>query len=92
MPRLRHRHSTSRSQDNLGSCSGIERAVAVAALMLTLLLEALDQTVVGTVMPRIIAQFHGLDRYTWVVTAYLLASTVAIPLVGKLSDLHGRKR
>ena len=56
------------------------------ALMLTLLLEALDQAVVGTAMPRIIASLHGLDRYSWVVTAYILASMTMIPIVGKLSD------
>jgi MFS family permease len=58
----------------------------VVALMLTLLLEALDQTIVGTVMPRIIAQLQGLDRYSWVVTAYILASMTMIPIVGKFSD------
>jgi EmrB/QacA subfamily drug resistance transporter len=61
------------------------------ALMLSLFLEALDQTIVGTAMPRIIAELHGLDRYTWVVTAYVLASMTIIPIVGKLSDLFGRK-
>ncbi|HKV02129.1 MAG TPA: MFS transporter, partial [Ktedonobacteraceae bacterium] len=63
----------------------------ITALMLTLLLEALDQTIVGTAMPRIIAQLHGLDRYSWVVTAYVLASMTMIPIVGKLSDQFGRK-
>ncbi len=63
----------------------------ITALMLTLLLEALDQTIVGTAMPRIIAQLHGLDRYSWVVTAYILASMTMIPIVGKLSDQFGRK-
>src|ERR1700730_7623939 len=63
----------------------------IIALMLTLLLEALDQTIVGTAMPRIIAQLHGLDRYSWVVTAYILASMTMIPIVGKLSDQFGRK-
>jgi EmrB/QacA subfamily drug resistance transporter len=61
------------------------------ALMLSLFLEALDQTIVGTAMPRIIAELHGLDRYTWVVTTYVLASMTMIPLVGKLSDQFGRK-
>src|SRR3981081_1087663 len=61
------------------------------ALMLTLLLEALDQTIVGTALPRIVGNLQGFDRYTWVVTAYLLASTTMIPIVGKLSDQFGRK-
>src|SRR3984893_13813454 len=63
----------------------------ITALMLTLLLEALDQTIVGTAMPRIIEELHGLDRYSWVVTAYILASMTMIPIVGKLSDQFGRK-
>jgi EmrB/QacA subfamily drug resistance transporter len=63
----------------------------LGALMLTLLLEALDQTVVGTALPRIVGELQGFDRYTWVVTAYLLASTTMIPIVGKLSDQFGRK-
>jgi EmrB/QacA subfamily drug resistance transporter len=63
----------------------------IAALMLTLLLEALDQTIVGTALPKIIGSLNGFDRYTWVVTAYLLASTTLIPVIGKVSDLFGRK-
>ena len=63
----------------------------LAALMLTLLLEALDQTVVGTALPRIVSTFNGFNLYTRVVTAYILASTTMVPIVGKLSDLFGRK-
>ena len=63
----------------------------LAALMLTLLLEALDQTIVGTALPRIIGALQGFDRYTWAVTAYTLASVIMIPTVGKLSDQFGRK-
>ncbi|QBD77130.1 DHA2 family efflux MFS transporter permease subunit [Ktedonosporobacter rubrisoli] len=63
----------------------------IIALLLTLLLEALDQTIVGTALPKIIADLQGFDRYTWVVNAYLLATTAMIPIVGKLSDLFGRK-
>lgn len=70
---------------------GFALASVMIALMLTLLLEALDQAIVGTAMPRIIAQLHGLDRYSWVVTAYILASMTMIPIVGKLSDQFGRK-
>ncbi|MGH2444046.1 MAG: MFS transporter, partial [Chloroflexota bacterium] len=61
------------------------------ALMLTMLLAALDQTIVSTALPRIIRDLNGFDRYTWVVTAYLLAETTVIPIVGKLSDQFGRK-
>src|SRR4051794_18164316 len=70
---------------------GLALAAAVTGLMLTLFLEALDQTVVGTAMPRIIESLHGLDRYSWVVTAYILGSMTMIPIVGKLSDQFGRK-
>ncbi len=70
---------------------GIALFSVLAALMLTLLLEALDQTVVGTALPRIVASLQGFDRYTWAVTAYTLASTTMVPTVGKLSDQFGRK-
>jgi EmrB/QacA subfamily drug resistance transporter len=59
--------------------------------MLTLLLEALDQTVVGTALPKIIGELNGFSLYTWVATAYLLASATVVPIVGKLSDQFGRK-
>lgn len=70
---------------------GVALVSVIVALMLTLLLEALDQTIVGTAMPRIVAHLHGLDRYSWVVTVYILASMTMIPIVGKLSDQFGRK-
>ena len=63
----------------------------LASVMLGMLLSALDQTVVGTAMPRIIADLNGLQHYAWVATAYLLASTASMPIWGKLSDAYGRK-
>ncbi len=63
----------------------------LAGLMLALFLASLDQTIVGTALPRIIADLHGFEHYTWVATAYLVASTATAPIVGKLTDLHGRK-
>ena len=59
--------------------------------MLALLLAALDQTIVGTAMPRIVADLNGLTYYTLVTTVYLVASTVMVPIAGKLGDLFGRK-
>src|SRR5450755_93779 len=59
--------------------------------MIVFLLSALDQTIVSTAMPVIISQLHGLELYAWVTTAYLLSSTVMVPIWGKLGDLHGRK-
>jgi len=64
----------------------------LAAVMLGMLLSALDQMVVGTAMPRIIADLNGLQHYAWVATGYLLASTASMPIWGKLSDAYGRKR
>lgn len=63
----------------------------IGGMMLTLLLAAMDQTIVGTAMPRVIASLNGFDRYPWVTTAYLLTSTVAVPVFAKFSDLFGRK-
>jgi EmrB/QacA subfamily drug resistance transporter len=63
----------------------------MTGLMLGLLLSALDQTIVGTAEPRIIATLSGFDRYPWVATAYMLSSTIAVPIFGKLSDIYGRK-
>jgi EmrB/QacA subfamily drug resistance transporter len=63
----------------------------IIGLQLTLLLAALDNTIVGTAMPSIIGQLNGFDRYAWVTTAYLLTSTIGVPIFGKLSDLFGRK-
>ena len=65
--------------------------LVVAGTMLALLLAALDQTIVGTAMPRIVADLNGLSYYAWVITAYLVASTVMVPVAGKLGDLFGRK-
>src|ERR671921_735696 len=65
--------------------------LAVAGLMLALFLVALDQTVVGTALPKIIADLNGFEHYAWVTTAYLLASTSMIPVIGKLGDIYGRK-
>jgi EmrB/QacA subfamily drug resistance transporter len=69
----------------------IEKRVTLIALMIVFMLSALDQTIVSTAMPRIVAQLSGLDLYPWVTTAYLLASTVMVPIYGKLSDIYGRK-
>ena len=68
-----------------------ERRVTIAGVMIVFLLSALDQTIVSTAMPVIIGQLHGLELYAWVTTAYLLSSTVVVPIWGKLGDLFGRK-
>jgi len=65
--------------------------VVMGGLMAGVLLAALDQSIVGTALPTIVSQLGGIDRLSWVVTAYLLTSTAATPLWGKISDLYGRR-
>ncbi|WP_327660756.1 MULTISPECIES: MFS transporter [unclassified Streptomyces] len=60
-------------------------------LMLALLLAALEQMIVATALPRIVGELHGLDKMSWAITAYLLTSTIGLPIYGKLGDLFGRK-
>ncbi|GAA3795018.1 MFS transporter [Streptomyces chiangmaiensis] len=60
-------------------------------LMLALLLAALDQMIVATALPKIVGELHGLERMSWAITAYLLTSTVGLPVYGKCGDLFGRK-
>ncbi len=70
----------------------IGRILAIyAGLMVTLLLAALDQTIVATALPRIVSDLGGLSQYSWVFTSYMLATTVTVPLYGKLGDVYGRK-
>src|SRR5215467_9708520 len=68
-----------------------ETLLTMLGVLMVMLLASLDQTIVGTAMPHIIADLNGFDRFTWVTTAYLLTSTVMVPIYGKLSDLFGRK-
>ncbi|MGZ3723133.1 MAG: MDR family MFS transporter [Bdellovibrionales bacterium] len=64
---------------------------AMAGVLTTMLMSALDQTIVSTAMPRIISELHGFQHYSGVITAYMVASTASVPLVGKLSDFYGRR-
>jgi len=71
----------------------IGRILAIySALMVVLLLAALDQTIVATALPKIVSDLGGLSNYSWVFTAYLLTTTVTVPLYGKLGDVYGRRR
>src|SRR3954465_2210337 len=63
-----------------------------SGLLLAMLLPALDQTIVSPALPTIVGELGGIDQLSWVVTAYMLAATVTIPLWGRVSDLYGRKR
>jgi EmrB/QacA subfamily drug resistance transporter len=73
------------------SLSSRQKALIMVAIMLGLFLAALDQTIVGTALPRIVTDLAGNNLYTWVVTVYLLTSTVTVPIYGKLSDVYGRR-
>src|SRR5215475_7193604 len=66
--------------------------IVLPGLLLALILAMLDQLVVSTALPRIVGDLGGLNHLSWVVTAYVLASTITTPLYGKLGDLYGRKR
>jgi EmrB/QacA subfamily drug resistance transporter len=79
---------------DMNTYSGLSRRQiiwTIIGLQITLLLAALDQTIVTTAMPRIIAELNGFERYAWVTTAYLVASTATLPVFGRLSDIYGRK-
>lgn len=67
------------------------KLLVMVGVMMALFLAALDQTIVATALPRIVQEFHGLEHLSWVIAAYLLASTVVVPIYGKLSDIYGRK-
>lgn len=71
--------------------TGSRRWWALAAVLITIFFGSLDQTVVSTAMPVIIGDLKGFDIYAWVFTAYLMTSTITVPIYGKLSDVYGRK-
>ncbi len=75
----------------LAHISKTQKIFVMIGVMLAMLLAALDQTIVATAMPRIVQDLNGLEHLSWVITAYLLASTVIVPIYGKLSDIYGRK-
>src|SRR5579864_4670283 len=70
----------------------MDRRYVTAALMLVMVLASMEQTITSTAMPTIIGDLHGFEHYSWVVSIYLLALTVSMPLYGRLSDVLGRKR
>ncbi len=83
--------NTTAPSENRRLLQGWTLASVLVSLMLANFLAGLDQVIVDTALPHIIGDLQGFDRYTWVLTAYLLASTAMIPVVGKLSDQFGRK-
>src|ERR1700750_3346509 len=83
--------ATAGSRDHEAGGEAQSVRLVFRALLLVLLLASLDQTIVSTALPTIVGDLGGLSHLSWVVTAYLLASTVSGPLYGKLGDLYGRK-
>jgi EmrB/QacA subfamily drug resistance transporter len=70
---------------------GINKKLVLTGLIIGMLFSALEQTIVGTAMPTIVAELNGFSIFAWVTTAYLITSTTIVPIVGKLSDLYGRR-
>ena len=68
------------------------RLLTFLGVLAAIFLSALDQTIVGTALPKVVGELNGFDRYTWVTTVYLLTATAVVPVVGKLSEQLGRKR
>jgi EmrB/QacA subfamily drug resistance transporter len=84
-------HTPSLAEDPALGLSVRAKLEILGAVLLGMFLSALDQTIVGPVLPKIVSDLDGSDVYTWAVTIYLLTSTVTVPIYGKLSDLYGRK-
>jgi EmrB/QacA subfamily drug resistance transporter len=83
--------NTNRGLPPAGQLSTRQILLVMSGVLLGMLLSSLDQTIVGTAMPEVIADLNGLEHYAWVFTAYMLASTVMVPIYGKLSDIYGRR-
>jgi EmrB/QacA subfamily drug resistance transporter len=83
--------STTRDAGGTGDAGGQHIVIVFVALMLAVLLAALDQMIVSTALPTIVGDLHGVNHMSWVITAYLLAFTISLPVYGKLGDLFGRK-
>lgn len=84
--------TTTAAVDHTYERSHAEIMPIITALMLAMLLGALDQTIVSTALPKIATDLHGLNKLSWVATAYLLTSAVVTPIYGKVGDLFGRKK
>ncbi len=83
--------STNGKTQGTNRISDDRRWFALGAVLVTMFFSALDQTVVSTAMPVIIGNLKGFSIYAWVFTAYMMASTISVPIYGKLSDVYGRK-
>ena len=89
---MKYQGRLSRPPFSMTDLSARDRVLTLTGILLALFLGALDQTIVSTALPRIVEDLQGVTRYAWVATAYLLASTVMVPIYGKLADTYSRKR
>ncbi|MBL4727761.1 MAG: MFS transporter, partial [Gammaproteobacteria bacterium] len=69
-----------------------QRRISLIAIFVVFMLGALDMTILSTATPTIVAELNGLELYAWVTTAYMLSSTVLVPIFGKFGDMYGRKQ
>ena len=76
---------------SLGSLPKKQLIITLIGVMLAMFIGALDQTIVGTAMPRIVSDLGGFSEYTWITTVYIITSAIALPITGKLTDMFGRK-
>src|SRR3954462_1168342 len=85
--------ATSRAGARAAKAPGLDRPTRniFIALMLGMLVASISQTIVGPAMPRIVAELGGIDHYSWLPTAAMLVSAITVPIVGKMSDLYGRR-
>src|SRR5260221_2626141 len=90
-PRSSSTHPRKRRIPLSGELHGRRLVLVTVGIVLAMFLAALDQTIVGTALPRIVAELQGLDYYAWVATSYMVASTTMTPISGKLGDLFGRR-
>jgi EmrB/QacA subfamily drug resistance transporter len=86
-----NRNEATVSIDYAATLTGMNKVVILIGVLLGLFLAALDQTIVATALPSIVADLQGLDLLAWITTSYLLVSTTTVPIYGKISDIYGRK-
>ena len=83
--------NATKNSSGLGSLPKKQLVITLIGVMLAMFIGALDQTIVGTAMPRIVSDLGGFSQYTWITTIYIITSAIALPITGKLTDMFGRK-
>ena len=83
--------NAAKDSKGMGSLPKKQLIITLIGVMLSMFVGALDQTIVGTAMPRIVSDLGGFSEYTWITTVYIITSAIALPITGKLTDMFGRK-